>query len=137
MVNKVILIGRLGKDPEIVYANSGTAIAKVALATSEKRKDQSGQYVEKTEWHNLVMFGKLADVVGQYMKKGSQAYFEGRLETEKWEKDGVTRYTTKVIVNQMEMLGSREGQERPPSRPAQSSRSAPPAYDDEDNSIPF
>ena len=137
MVNKVILIGRLGKDPEIVYANSGTAIAKVALATSEKRKDQSGQYVEKTEWHNLVMFGKLADVVGQYLKKGSQAYFEGRLETEKWEKDGVTRYTTKVIVNQMEMLGSREGQERPPSRPAQSSRSAPPAYDDEDNSIPF
>ena len=137
MVNKVILIGRLWKDPEIVYANSGTAIAKVALATSEKRKDQSGQYVEKTEWHNLVMFGKLADVVGQYMKKGSQAYFEGRLETEKWEKDGVTRYTTKVIVNQMEMLGSREGQERPPSRTPQSSRPAPPDYDDEDNSIPF
>lgn len=106
-VNKVILIGRLGKDPETRYMPNGEAVTNAALATSENWKDKSGEKQEKTEWHNLVFYRRLAEIAGEYLKKGSQVYIEGKLQTRKWEKDGVTRYTTEVIVNEMTMLGGK------------------------------
>lgn len=108
-VNKVILIGRLGKDPETRYMPNGEAVTNAALATSENWKDKSGEKQEKTEWHNLVFYRRLAEVAGEYLKKGSQIYIEGKLQTRKWEKDGVTRFTTEVIVNEMHMLGGKGG----------------------------
>lgn len=110
-VNKVILIGHLGADPEIRYTPSNMAIASVRLATTERRKDgQSGEWKESTEWHRLVMFGRTAEVAGEYLRKGSQIYVEGRLSTNKWQdKQGNDRYTTEVIVNDMQMLGARGG----------------------------
>lgn len=115
-VNKVILIGSCGKDPETKYTGSGMAITNISLATNESWKDKStGQKVEHTEWHNLTFFNKLAEIAGQYLHKGSQIYIEGKLQTDKWEKDGVTRYTTKVIVNDLQMLGGKkqEAQQMP------------------------
>ncbi|MGV8933710.1 MAG: single-stranded DNA-binding protein [Gallionellaceae bacterium] len=106
-VNKVILIGRLGKDPETRYMPNGEAVTNAAMATSENWKDKSGEKQEKTEWHNLVFYRRLAEIAGEYLKKGSQVYIEGKLQTRKWEKDGVTRYTTEVIVNEMTMLGGK------------------------------
>ena len=106
-VNKVILIGRLGKDPETRYMPNGEAVTNAALATSENWKDKSGEKQEKTEWHNLVFYRRLAEIAGEYLKKGSQVYIEGKLQTRKWEKDGVTRYTTEIIVNEMTMLGGK------------------------------
>jgi single-strand DNA-binding protein len=106
-VNKVILIGRLGKDPETRYMPNGEAVTNVAMATSENWKDKSGEKQEKTEWHNLVFYRRLAEIAGEYLKKGSQVYIEGKLQTRKWEKDGVTRYTTEIIVNEMTMLGGK------------------------------
>jgi single-strand DNA-binding protein len=110
-VNKVILVGNLGKDPEIRYTPSGSAVAGVTIATSEQWKDkQTGEKQERTEWHNVTFFGRLAEIVGEYLKKGSQVYVEGSLRTEKWQdKNGNDRYTTKVIANEMQMLGSRSG----------------------------
>jgi single-strand DNA-binding protein len=106
-VNKVILIGRLGKDPETRYMPNGEAVTNAALATSENWKDKSGEKQEKTEWHNLVFYRRLAEIAGEYLKKGSQVYIEGKLQTRKWEKDGVTRYSTEIIVNEMTMLGGK------------------------------
>lgn len=106
-VNKVILIGRLGKDPETRYMPNGEAVTNAALATSENWKDKTGEKQEKTEWHNLVFYRRLAEIAGEYLKKGSQVYIEGKLQTRKWEKDGVTRYTTEIIVNEMTMLGGK------------------------------
>ena len=106
-VNKVILIGRLGKDLETRYMPNGEAVTNAALATSENWKDKSGEKQEKTEWHNLVFYRRLAEIAGEYLKKGSQVYIEGKLQTRKWEKDGVTRYTTEIIVNEMTMLGGK------------------------------
>ena len=106
-VNKVILVGRLGKDPETRYMTNGEAVTNAAMATSENWKDKSGEKQEKTEWHNLVFYRKLAEIAGEYLKKGSQLYVEGKLQTRKWEKDGVTRYTTEIIVNEMTMLGGK------------------------------
>jgi len=123
-VNKVILIGRLGKDPETRYMPNGEAVTNATLATSETWKDKAGEKQEKTEWHNLVVYRRLAEVVGEYCKKGSQLYIEGKLTTEKWEKDGVTRYTTKIIVNEMTMLGGKrdsEPQEHTSTAPADTS----------------
>ena len=110
-VNKVILVGNLGKDPEIRYTPSGSAVAGVTIATSEQWKDkQTGEKQERTEWHNVTFFGRLAEIVGEYLKKGSQVYVEGSLRTEKWQdKNGNDRYTTKVIASEMQMLGSRTG----------------------------
>ena len=109
-VNKVTLVGRLGKDPEIRPMNSGGSVANLSLATSERWRDQNQEMQERTEWHRVVMFGKLADVAGQYLKKGSQIYVEGRLQTRKWQdQDGNDRYSTEVVVSgyggQMVMLG--------------------------------
>ena len=110
-VNKVILVGNLGADPEVKYMPSGDAVANVSLATSESWKDkQTGENVEKTEWHRLVFFKRLAEIAGEYLRKGSQIYVEGQLQTRKWQdRDGNDRYTTEVKVREMQMLGSRGG----------------------------
>jgi single-strand DNA-binding protein len=110
-VNKVILVGNLGKDPEIRYMPSGGAVANVTIATSEQWKDkQSGEMQERTEWHNVVFYDRLAEIVGEYLKKGSQVYVEGSIRTRKWQdKEGKDRYTTEIIARDMQMLGSRGG----------------------------
>ncbi|HEY0906962.1 MAG TPA: single-stranded DNA-binding protein [Methylophilus sp.] len=109
-VNKVILMGNLGRDPEVRYMPNGEAVANFSIATTENWKDKSGVRQEKTEWHNVVMYRRLAEIAGEYLKKGRPVYIEGRLQTRKWEKDGVTRYSTEIIADQMQMLGTgREG----------------------------
>lgn len=139
-VNKAILVGHLGRDPEIRYAASGAAIANVSLATSESWKDkQSGENQERTEWHRVVFFGRLAEIVGEYLKKGSQVYVEGRIQTRKWQdKDGNDRYTTEIVASDMQMLGGRatgaEGAAAE-SAPGRAASAVPPA--DFDDDIPF
>lgn len=162
-VNKVILIGNVGGDPEVRYLPNGNAVANVTLATSDSWKDkQTGQQQERTEWHRIVFFGRLAEIVGEYVRKGSKLYVEGRLQTREWEKDGVKRYTTEVVVDingQMQLLDGRpqggEGmapraqQPRPaaqrPAQPQQQQQQQPaqpqaqqmPDYDSFDDDIPF
>lgn len=105
-VNKVILVGNLGNDPEVRYMPNGNAVANLSLATSESWKDQQGQQQERTEWHRLTMYRKLAEIAGEYLKKGSQIYVEGKLQTRKWQdNNGQDKYTTEIIVDQMQMLG--------------------------------
>lgn len=107
-VNKVTLIGTLGRDPEVRYMPNGNAVANINIATDESYNDrQTGQKVEQTEWHRISVFGKLAEICQQYLKKGSRVYFEGKLKTREWEKDGVKRYTTEIIANDMVMLDGR------------------------------
>src|SRR5690606_6162625 len=119
-VNKVILIGNVGGDPEVRYMPNGNAVANVTLATSDSWKDkQTGQQQERTEWHRVVFFGRLAEIVGEYVRKGSKLYVEGRLQTREWEKDGIKRYTTEIVVDiggQMQLLDSRQqgGQQQAP-----------------------
>jgi len=109
-LNKVTLIGNLGQDPEVRYMPSGDAMVTLSLATTEKWKDKQGDQQEKTEWHRVVMFGKLAEIAGEYLRKGSQVYIEGRLQTRKWtDKDGQDRYSTETVSNKMLMLGSKNG----------------------------
>jgi single-strand DNA-binding protein len=109
-VNKVILIGNLGRDPETRYMPSGDAIANITLATTDTWKDKNGEKQERTEWHRVAFFGKLAEIAGEYLKKGSQVYVEGRLQTRKWQdKDGQDRYTTEIVADRMQMLGARGG----------------------------
>ena len=161
-VNKVILIGNLGRDPETRYMPDGGAITNISVATTDVWKDKQGEKQEKTEWHRVAFFGKLAEIAGEYLKKGSQVYVEGRLQTRKWQdKEGVDRYTTEIVSDSMQLLGSREGtgggagpsDEGAPSgygdRPAPASRpaSAAPAnkpsaksasgFDNMDDDIPF
>src|SRR5664279_9040 len=135
-VNKVILVGNLGRDPEIRYLPSGDPVANVTIATSSKYKNKTGEMVEETEWHRVTFFGKLAEIVGQYLKKGRSVYIEGRIKTRKYtDKDGVEKFATDIIANEMQMLGSREGMGGPSvddgssgggsySRPAPASRPA-------------
>jgi len=107
-INKVILIGRLGRDPEVRYASSGTAVCNFTMATSRTYKDKQGERKDETEWHRVVAFGRTAEICGEYLKKGSQIYIEGRLQTRKWQdKDGNDRWTTEVITDAMRMLDSR------------------------------
>ncbi len=109
-VNKVILIGNLGRDPEVRYMPSGDAMTNLNLATTDTWKDKGGEKQEKTEWHRVVMFGKQAEVAGEYLRKGSPVYIEGRLQTRKWtDKEGKERYTTEIVADRMQMLGSRGG----------------------------
>jgi single-strand DNA-binding protein len=110
-VNKVILVGNLGRDPETRYSPDGAAITNVTIATSDRWKDKaSGEMKEATEWHRVVFFGRLAEIAGEYLKKGRPVYVEGRLRTRKWtDKDGNERYTTEIVADNMQMLGSREG----------------------------
>lgn len=114
MLNKVTLIGNLGGDPDVRYMPNGNAVANLTIATSERWKDkQTGQQQEKTEWHRVVIFGKIAEVAGQYLKKGSKVFIEGKLQTREWEKDGVKRYTTEIVVDmggRMLMLDGHSGQ---------------------------
>ncbi len=106
-VNKVILVGNLGADPEIRYTPGGVAVANFSLATSENRTNKDGQRETRTEWHRIVAFGRLAEICGEYLSKGRQIYIEGRLQTRQWEdRDGNKRYTTEIVANQMQMLGS-------------------------------
>ncbi len=139
-VTKVILIGTLGQDPE-----RGGAVTKLRIATNESWKDkQTGEQQERTEWHRVTMFGRLAEIAAEYLRKGSQVYLEGRLQTSKWQdKDGNDRYMTEVIANEMQMLGGRGGGAAPAmstgggAAAASSSSSAQPAADDFDDDIPF
>jgi len=137
-VNKVILVGNLGRDPEVRFMPNGEAVANFSIATTENWKDKSGVKQEKTEWHNIVMYRKLAEIAGEYLKKGRPVYVEGRLQTRKWEKDGVTRYSTEIIADSMQMLGGRDsggasydggmdqsGQDEYSQAPARSSSSTP------------
>ena len=145
-VNKVTLIGNLGADPEVRYTANGSAVANVSLATAESWKDrESGETQERTEWHRVVFFSRLAEIVGEYLKKGSQVYIEGRLQTRKWQdRDGNDRYTTEIVANEMQMLGGRGGGGNFDA-PSQSSSPAPqqrgggnePPMDDFDDDIPF
>jgi single-strand DNA-binding protein len=113
-INKAVIVGTLGKDPEIRYAQNGNAVVNVSVATDEFWKDRdSGETQQRTEWHRIVMFGKLGEIASQYLKKGSQAYFEGRIKTHKWQDEsGNNRYTTEIIASQMEMLGRRTDSEQ-------------------------
>ena len=108
-INKAVIVGTLGKDPEIRYAANGNAVVNISVATNESWKDrETGEAQERTEWHRIVVFGKLGEIASQYLKKGSQAYFEGKIKTSKWQDQaGIDRYTTEVIANEMEMLGRR------------------------------
>jgi single-strand DNA-binding protein len=107
-INKVILIGNLGRDPEVSYTPNGLAVAKFSIATSDRWKDKStGEMQERTEWHRITAFGKLGEICGEYLSKGKQVYIEGRLQTSSWEKDGITRYSTDIIANDMKMLGAK------------------------------
>lgn len=109
-VNKVILVGNLGRDPEVRYMPNGEAVCNFSIATTDSWKDKSGQKQERTEWHNIVMYRKLAEIAGEYLKKGRPVYVEGRLQTRKWQtKEGQDRYTTEIIADQMQMLGGRDG----------------------------
>jgi single-strand DNA-binding protein len=151
-VNKVILVGRLGRDPETRYMTNGEAVTNVGLATSENWKDKSGEKQEKTEWHNLVFYRRLAEIAGEYLKKGSMIYVEGKLQTRKYtDKAGVEKSTTEIIVNEMTMLGNKAGgagsfevvenQSPAPTRSAPAAKpTAAPAkasYDNFDDDIPF
>ena len=162
-VNKVILVGTCGQDPEVRYMPNGNAVTNLSLATSEQWTDkQTGQKVEKTEWHRVSMFGKVAEIAGEYLRKGSQVYIEGKLQTREWEKDGIKRYTTEIVVDMqgtMQLLGGRnnneggdaaprqqrpapqrESQQRAPreARPAPQPAAQPaPDYDSFDDDIPF
>ena len=158
-INKVILVGTCGQDPEVRYLPNGNAVTNLSLATSEAWTDkQTGQKVEKTEWHRVVLFGKVAEIAGEYLRKGSQCYIEGKLKTREWEKDGIKRYSTEVHVDingTMQLLGGRPDnqgggqQQRHPQQqrqqprqqqrqaPQQSQQSAPPDYQDFDDDIPF
>jgi single-strand DNA-binding protein len=108
-VNKVILVGNLGRDPEVRYMPNGEAVCNFSIATTDSWKDKSGQKQERTEWHNIVMYRKLAEIAGEYLKKGRPVYVEGRLQTRKWQtKEGQDRYTTEIIADQMQMLGGRD-----------------------------
>ena len=108
-LNKAMLIGRLGRDPEVRYTPNGLAVANFTIATSEEWKDKNtSEKKERTEWHRIVAFGKLGEICGQYLSKGKQVYVEGRLQTRSWEKDGVTRYTTEIVASDMQFLGAKD-----------------------------
>ncbi len=145
-INKVILIGNLGNDPEVRYTAGGAAVTNISLATTDSWKDkETGEQQDRTEWHRVVFFGRLAEIVGEYLRKGSQVYIEGRLQTRKWQdKDGNDKYTTEIIASEMQMLGSRGAGSSPEanhataqSSPAQSNNAAPVEDNFVDDDIPF
>jgi single-strand DNA-binding protein len=156
-VNKVILIGNLGRDPETRYTTGGDAVTNIRIATTDTWKDKAGEKQEKTEWHSVVFFGRQAEIAGEYLKKGRQIYVEGRLQTRKWQdKEGQDRYTTEIVADRMQMLGNREGggavhtADEPPDRERATGGGAPAPsggksggasskknVDDLDDDIPF
>lgn len=145
MLNKVILIGRLGKDPEVRYTTNSEAVCNFSVATSESWKDQNGQRQERTEWHNITMYRKLAEIAGQYLKKGSQVYLEGKIQTRKYtDKNGIERTSYDIIVNEMKMLGGNDGQQAqsarngaPPAPPKAKQTAPAQPREDIDDDIPF
>jgi single-strand DNA-binding protein len=148
-VNKVILVGNCGKDPETRYMPSGGAVTNISIATSESWKDkQSGETKERTEWHNVVFFNRLGEIAGEYLKKGSQVYIEGSLRTEKYTgKDGIEKYTTKIVASEMQMLGGKSGGDSYAPAQSQNKPASNQSYDDHqsapmveegfDDDIPF
>ena len=145
-INKVILVGHLGRDPEVRYSANGNAIANITVATSDSWKDkQTGERQERTEWHRVVMFNRLGEIAGEYLKKGAQVYIEGRLQTRKWQDNsGADRYTTEVVANEMQMLGSRSsaGSSAPGdygdvNQESSETPSGAASSDDFDDDIPF
>ncbi len=141
-INKVIVVGNLGNDPDTRYMPSGGAVTNLSVATSEQWKDkQTGEQKERTEWHKVAMFGRLAEIAAEYLRKGSQVYIEGKLRTRKWQdRDGNDRYTTEIIADEMQMLGGRGGGGSAPMRDDRGPSSAPPPQsspDDFDDDIPF
>ena len=142
MLNKVLLIGRLTRAPECRYISNSDCVCNFGLATSEKYTDKSGNKVEKTEFHNIIMYRKLAEIAGQYLKKGSKVYLEGKIQSRKYtDKQGVERTAYEIVCSEMKMLGNRadgaERQNTPPSPPAQQQTAAPMPRDDIDDDIPF
>lgn len=153
-INKVILVGNLGNDPEVRYTPAGAAVTTISVATTESWKDKEGNRQEKTEWHRVVFFSRLAEIAGEYLKKGSQVYIEGKLRTNKWQdQNGQDRYTTEILANEMQMLGGRPGggdsnyggfgggpaapsAPRANNQPQQNNNPAP-NFDDFDDEIPF
>ena len=135
-VNKFIGIGNLGKDPEMRFMPDGKAVTNFSIAISEKYKDKSGEQKEVTEWVNVVFFGKLAEICGEWVKKGQSVYVEGKLKTEKYSKDGIDRYTTKVVGEKMQMLGSR-GDVKPSGTTTRQAEPAKVGFDDMEDDIPF
>ncbi len=134
MLNKVILIGRLGKDPEVRYMPNGEAVCNFSVATSESWKDNNGQKQERTEWHNITMYRKLAEIAGQYLKKGSQVYLEGKIQSRKYQgKDGIERTAYEIIANEMKMLGNSQAAQEQPKQPQ---GNAKPVEDTSDD-VPF
>ena len=154
-VNKVILMGKLGRDPEVRFMPNGDAVCNFSIATTDSWKDKTGEKQEKTEWHNIVMYRRLAEIAGEYLKKGRPVYLEGRLQTRKWQtKEGQDRYTTEVIADSMQMLGGRDGApaqesqpssksesrdefDQTPSRNNQSGSSNTSSFDEFEDDIPF
>lgn len=155
-INKVILVGNLGQDPEVKYMPSGGAVTNISIATTDSWKDkQTGEKKENTEWHRVVFFNRLAEIVGEYLRKGSQVYIEGNLRTRSWEDNGVKKYSTEIVAREMQMLGSRAGgssdfapqqqgggmqqQSSQPQQqaPQQSAQQAPQNFDNFDDDIPF
>lgn len=146
-INKVILVGNLGADPETRYTASGSAVTNISLATTDSWRDKnSGEQQERTEWHRVVFFNRLAEIAGEYLRKGRQVYVEGRLQTRKWQdQNGQDRYTTEIVANEMQMLGGREeGTGAPPQasggfrdKPRQQQAEPAPAAEFEDDDIPF
>lgn len=140
-LNKVMLIGNLGKDPEVRYTTSGTAVASFSIATTERFKNKSGEFEEKTEWHNITLWSRLAEIAGEYLSKGKTVYIEGRLQTRKWQdRDGCDRYTTEIVGEKMQML-SAKGDGGRSKAPADQGYGDAPAYEEPsfnpDDDIPF
>ena len=141
-VNKAIIIGNLGQDPEVKYMPNGNAVANITIATSESWKDKNtGEKVEKTEWHRVVFFKRLAEIVGEYLKKGSKVYVEGQLRTRKWDKDGQTHYSTEIVAREMQMLDGQSSQGVPQPQAGQNQeppkQAVPDGANDFDDDIPF
>jgi len=135
-LNKVMLIGNLGKDPEIKYTPEGLAIAKFSMATKEQWKDKDGQKQDKTEWHNIVTFGKLAEICGEYLAKGKQVYIEGRIQTRSWDdKDGNKKYTTEIVANTMQMLGKADASSKGSTVTDENAVASEPSHTEDD--VPF
>ena len=147
-VNKAILVGHLGRDPEMKYMPSGDALCSFSIATSDTWKDKQGVKQERTEWHRISIFGKLAEIAGEYLKKGSSCYIEGRIQTRKWQdKDGNDKFTTEIVADRMQMLGGKvqynddeqksDARQPAQSKPESNGQKAPSGFDDFESDIPF
>ena len=141
-INKVILVGNLGKDPEVKYLDSGVAVANFSLATTESYKNKEGERVNQTEWHNIVVRNKLAEICEKYLSKGDKVYCEGRIKTRQWEQDGQKRYTTEIHVNNMTFLSTKNetsntNSQNTPSQPKPNKIAVKPIVNDEDDDLPF